>query len=418
MRIDLGKTAFGFLVLGVFFIPPELMALPIPGLGSMARIVLALCLVFTLMYMLNTRRIGSDSMGNHSYLFACVFFYWEAMTLLWSKHLSASLQVLFSMFQLNLFFLIIITLIRSKERLNSVLQAYVWGNVICSVSLFNSLLAGTTFKGRYTAGLYDPNDMALTMALAVPMAWELYRMDTRFKWLYLLCIPLFAACIVLSGSRGGFAVLTCALIYIAFSFFRSNQVSLRKIIGLAAVLLICGYFIASSYIPSSVWESQWQRITTLFSEEGRGTLSNRTEIWAKAIEVFKQHSIFGTGLGTFTFQASRMSIGPHNYYLAILVEQGLIGIAFYTIFYLTILKNLLTRFRKEPDLYLYLCIFLLFSIGVMTLGWETRKTPWLIYGLCTAAVLVQDRKASDHARLAGSTSDSDKHWGSGKNYYA
>ncbi|MGE5403312.1 MAG: O-antigen ligase family protein [Candidatus Saccharibacteria bacterium] len=315
--------------------------------------------------------------------------------------MSASLQVFFSMFQLNLFFLIIIKLIRTKERLISVLKAYVWGNVICSVSVFNSLLVGSTYKGRYTAGLYDPNDLALTMALAVPMAWELYRMDTRFKWIYLLCIPLFAACIVLSGSRGGFAVLACALIYIAFSFSRSSQVSLRKIIGLAAVLLICGYFVASSYIPSSVWADQWQRITTLFSEEGRGNLSNRTIIWVKAIEVFKQHSVFGTGLGTFNFQASEMSIGPHNYYLAILVEQGLIGIALYAIFYLNILRNLLMRLRKEPDLYLYLCIFLLFSIGVMTLGWETRKTPWLIYGICTAAVLVKDRKASGNSQIAG-----------------
>src|SRR5439155_640108 len=68
------------------------------------------------------------------------------------------------------------------------------------------VIALDTVAGRFAALNQDPNDLGLTFALGLPMAWYVSLSQARGAWLWCLYLPLAITAILLTGSRG--AVLT------------------------------------------------------------------------------------------------------------------------------------------------------------------------------------------------------------------
>ena len=79
------------------------------------------------------------------------------------------------------------------------------------------------------------------------------------------------------------------------------------------------------------------------STEGAGA-STHFEVYRFIPDVLSQHPLFGLGLNNFSvyyeFVTGRTNFGPHSFYVATLVETGLVGAALFAVFVLWLFRRL------------------------------------------------------------------------------
>lgn len=166
----------------------------------------------------------------------------------------------------------------------------------------------------------DPNILAASLILPLSLASGL--LLSAHAWLTRLLmagsIILIGSCICLTMSRGAvIASITLLLIYLLRS--RAKWRLLLPIALLAAV--ICA-------MPNLFFS----RITESTEDQGAG----RVGIWKVGLEGFKEYGLIGVGLDCFphaydkyayvAFDFKGYSKGPHNAYLGVGVELGVVGL--------------------------------------------------------------------------------------------
>ena len=137
------------------------------------------------------------------------------------------------------------------------------------------------------------------------------------------------------------------------------------------------------------------------------------QLFRAAIEVWKEQPIFGFGYKSFrikcwkardaynknfdpelaAIKGMQCANHPHNFYLELLAETGIIGISLIIIFFLTILKFSLRYLVKHPEKYLLIPIFITFileiwpikSSGALFSTWSGTSL-WLIVGITFATI--------------------------------
>jgi hypothetical protein len=136
---------------------------------------------------------------------------------------------------------------------------------------------------------------------------------------------LIVAGVIASHSRGGFlAMMTAAA---AMVFFLGRGFA-RLGNGLAAMLALVALFLVAL---GSI--SPFQRLATI-PDAGRSGLDGRVEIWRAALQAWRAHPLWGTGLGSFP--ASTAPYFGHDHgvfyshsedeYVQMLVEGGVVGL--------------------------------------------------------------------------------------------
>ena len=130
-----------------------------------------------------------------------------------------------------------------------------------------------------------------------------------------------------------------------------------KFIDFSSIALIILAVIPT--VPTETWE----RIATIPAElAGKGTMTERKEIWAAGLRAFPQHPLLGVGAGAFgkaveSQQTTRFSstINPHNTMVGLLVEHGVIGllpfVALLTIFALSCFVGYYVVWQVTPALH-------------------------------------------------------------------
>jgi O-antigen ligase len=285
----------------------------------------------------------------------------------------------------------------SGARLVSLMQAYVLGAYVTAGSTILNYVTGTGYRhtARFAASGFDPNDVGSLLALGLPMAWYLASVfPSAFqRWLnrgYFLFGPV---AILLTSSRGALLATLVALFVVPWTLTR-----LRRGVRVAAVVIMLGAGVAAvRFVP----EKSFERLSTTASEITEGTLNNRLEIWKAGIAAVPERPIHGFGPGGFQpAVAPRLGRGeaPHNTFLSVLVEEGMIGLALY----LTLLLVVLNRVRRLPTFERRVALTLLGTLltVMMPLGWDTHKESWLVLALLAAwsEVMAPSRLAAASAR--------------------
>ncbi|MBV8611970.1 MAG: O-antigen ligase family protein [Singulisphaera sp.] len=136
---------------------------------------------------------------------------------------------------------------------------------------------------------------------------------------------LIVASVIASHSRGGFLAMTAAAAVMVFSLGRGFA---RLGNGLAAMLALVALFLVAL---GSI--SPFQRLATI-ADAGTSGLDGRVEIWRAALQAWRVHPLWGTGLGSFP--ASTAPYFEHDHgvfyshsedeYVQMLVEGGVVGL--------------------------------------------------------------------------------------------
>ena len=184
---------------------------------------------------------------------------------------------------------------------------------------------------RHTGPDVDANYWARTLVLAVPLALSLWA-DRRYggrRWAWLGCAGVLAGGIGLTGSRGGLIALLVVVI-LWFLLVGPPERWALLILPPLAVLALSAPGVGSRLATLS-------QLNAASSQAGDASLVGRVEALRTGLAMFADHPALGVGVGNFRtaapayqrklgFSVTR-SLGPHNLYLGMAAEGGLVGIA-------------------------------------------------------------------------------------------
>jgi O-antigen ligase len=373
------RVAFLFLWLFVFTIPIE-DSVHIAGLGTISKLAGMIAL-----------GVGAIALGMQGkirlpglvHVLLGAFVLWSAMTLRWSISPDDTQQRIVTYVELLCLTLLVWEFCPDTSHVLSLMEAFVIG---CLAPAFDTvtryLLGEQTFYKRYATEGFDPNDLALMLALSLPMAYYLsLRRTGGRRWLYLFQMVAVIVAILLTASRGGTVAMAVGLSLVVWTMPILPARRRAVLIAVLAVMIPT----AAVLVPAS----SWRRLSTLASEVSKGTLNSRTVLWKIGWDAFGGKAFQGVGSGAYPEVVAPVLGRPwgftavaHNSFISVLVETGLIGFAIF----LSALAAMASRARRMPWLErrFWLTVLATWTIGVCSLTWEQRKPTWLIFALLAA----------------------------------
>jgi O-antigen ligase len=283
--------------------------------------------------------------------------------------------------QLFLVLFMIWELAATWRRQLGLLTAYVMGAQVGALATILVYRRQAGLMRRYAAGAFDPNDLAMTLALALPMAWYLgmnYR-QPLLRWACRAYLPIGLVAIGLTGSRGGMLASVVALLIVPLTM---TKLSPGRLAAGIAMLAVAGS-LAVAYVPQKIVA----RLATTGTEVQDLSFGGRFKLWKAGLNAFTQKPWLGYGTARFkqviTPQLGTASQVAHNSFVSILVEEGLLGFLLYTTMLLTAFRAVL----KLPLLERRFALVLLATLGVamLPLTWEDSKSAWFILAALVGA---------------------------------
>lgn len=376
----MSKAAFCFLWCFIFVLPWDVFTY-LPVVGSIPRLVGIVASAVGILYILARLRIRPLTWFH---VFAVLFVLWAGVTSFWSIDPGATRARFMTYLQLAVLVWLIWEIAWSPERRRALLQAYVLGACVASFATIYNHLSGVPLAdetARFTALNADPNELGLTMVLALPMAWYLGLSSPRRRtaWLWQLYLPLGITATLLTASRGSSLTALVALLIIPWTLGSLRLRTKSALYALAVALFV----FASSFVP----EASLTRIGTLRADIAAGYFGGRGAIWSSGLAVAQEHLLAGVGAGAFgaavepTLHRERSS---HQVLLAILVEDGIVGL----FLFLAMVTSAIKPLWQLPPLPRRFWIVLLaaLAVGSLSLAWDYRKQFWFVLGVLAAQV--------------------------------
>ncbi len=223
---------------------------------------------------------------------------------------------------------------------------------------------------RYVGVLQDPNEAALAVGVAVPIAFGFYeRKRSRWRLLLLLAtVLLVGMCVLMTESRGGQLVVLAVLGAYFIKHYGWRGVAVAAIAS-APILLYGGRSGA----------------------EADSSSTERIECWWEGMYMFRTHPLFGVGFDRFT---DFHYLTAHNSFVLAPAELGFPGMMLWTaIVYLSVKIpwSALGRYASWPQAAVartwamsLLASWIGMIVGVFFLSFDYHYVLWIWFGLTGA----------------------------------
>lgn len=206
---------------------------------------------------------------------------------------------------------------------------------------------GIVVRNHATQGLF------FSVAVIIALSNLKYSKHTNFlKIMSVVSIPLFVINIsMISTGRSGYVALIVMLISFIFIFFKELTLVKKLLISTLTLFLLVSIFLMSSVSNHRIEQAKNEFSTGVITPEFT-SVGLRLIFWKNTIELVPNYFLIGTGAGGFEKAyaqhvskengvAATITGDPHNQYLKIMVEHGLIGLIIFmsVIFLLSKQKN-------------------------------------------------------------------------------
>lgn len=311
-------------------------------------------------------------------------------------------------FKIILIYFLIINLLSTQQKLNrfvwlfmalngwvafGVIKAYLTGDVVYSDGITRSI--------GLTAFMGDPNDLATSLAAAIPFAIFLFpAVKSKFgKFAMIILLISSLVAITFTGSRGG----TIALAVMIFTLWLRSRYKVKAGFGLL-VLMIAFWVLAPG--------GYRQRILSIHDFRNDATSVSRQESWKAGIFLFKHHPILGVGGGNFgVARAQQYAVTgsyadwqtAHSIYFQLLAELGFFGITSFLILVWSTFKDTKnTRCSLEQQANANLAIQMTLAIDVALVAFLSggaflslayHPTIYYLIAIAVAQKHIADQKA-------------------------
>lgn len=194
--------------------------------------------------------------------------------------------------------------------------------------------------------------------------------------------------IVLTFSRGGLIAIGLPLFISIIMFKNKGKVKLIRGITIASLIIP---LILSTLFNINIWAIINDRFLSLGEDRGSG----RFEIWENALKIFMENPIFGIGI--YNFQQYNLLYFndyhyPHNTYLEILVESGIIGFTLYLAFFMILIYKLYELQKVRPETRFLFLTVLSIMIIMATLSTAASEFLFLFFALSFRYIIENEKR--------------------------
>jgi O-antigen ligase len=229
----------------------------------------------------------------------------------------------------------------STDSKNLILKTFLATSAICLAWSFLSYNFPSTFFHTTSPGMIIKNHATQGMFFGIAILICLYKASTLPTFhiksisLYLTSLIFLANILMVTHGRSGYVIMLICLI--SFLTFQTRKFSLKKrsLLLIASILMLSGLLATAEKSRHRILEGI-QEMTQPKSSGNPGSMGVRTYWWKHSIEMIKKNPVLGIGTGAFaagldneikdlTGPAATRTNDPHNQFLKILAEQGVIG---------------------------------------------------------------------------------------------
>jgi len=306
--------------------------------------------------------------------FYLIFVFYTILNSFFATDILNSLQSSFFQFRYLLFSLFIFLCVSDARNIGFIIKFWLVLVLLVSFDViyqyfFLKNIFGLPIRGLRPSGVFGKELIvgAFIAYISVPIIFYYFKkfnnINFKEKILYSLIYLFLFATVALTGERLSFLIFFVSSIII-FIF----NTSLKKFILLSISLII---FLVIIYFNSLSFNSRVKDFTNIianFYDSSYGRL------WESGYLLFEKNKIFGVGLKNYRVDCDNQidprpqsipqfcSTHPHNFFIEILSETGLIGFSIFFIFFLYLIFYLKNRIRYlKNDLIFKKYSFLLYG---------------------------------------------------------
>lgn len=230
--------------------------------------------------------------------------------------------------------------------------------VLSSLSMF--LLLPLSIWDYINTGIYRANWYPLSLNIRVYDSYFLimsifavwfYLTEEKYKKLYLLFVFLAFLAVLLDGARSVTIAYTLFIVIVSMTYC---QVRWYLFSTYVATWLT---YLAVTYITNFASETAGIRIV-------RESSSGRIDLWMNAYQCWSQHPIIGCGFYQLEWYPN-LSAHPHNLFIQVLTETGILGFGFLIYIVFMIMKRVEWL---QPQRYFIIAAFLAVGIDLFFSG--------------------------------------------------
>jgi len=246
----------------------------------------------------------------------------------------ASLGRLTRILSIVFFFPLVLTAVQSKDNLGLALKTATGILILVFPYAYRQVIR---FGGRLGVGLYEPNYLAMSLVMVLPLAVAFARQETvGWKRSFWVCgTGILFLEIIMAASRGAFLGLLVILPLIAFRLMKRRALAL----SVMACLVLVPVFVIPSNMGHRILASG---LSEEVQDNGiKASNVSRMRILRAGLRMMLENPIAGVGLGNFKPTLDGYSDIPvskiaHNTYLEVGAELGVGAIvAFLLVIYST-----------------------------------------------------------------------------------
>lgn len=283
---------------------------------------------------------------------------WSALTITWSVNVKFSINSY--LIQIYLVIPVLFVVINKYKSLNIKYVIIVYLLSLSVTSLFSLyqyfILKNIYFAGRLTVSeFYNPSWFAALLGLGVITAFIYIKIERKiiYRTFGIILIGLFIIALMLTQGRTAIvALFGSCLFYLTRLDYRTHinkfllhlkitkKFTLTIIVFASSILVVISIYvyILNNY-PHLV---NIQRYLNLFSGDTAVATANRIPIWQNYFKILELSPNLIVGHGIWTsplLYISNYGIyePPHNGFISVLIELGLIGLLIYFFFYFSLL---------------------------------------------------------------------------------
>jgi O-antigen ligase len=206
-----------------------------------------------------------------------------------------------------------------------------------SINIFGAVEGRSVFRPNGLTG--DPNHLGIELVIPLLVLTPLYlrmeaghRMKTPLAAFLAFCLFVELATL----SRSGLLGLAVGALILAIPY--------RRYLGRKELLVPFGAVLAVIAAIVIVRWDFFDRVITARTQTSRAAASPHFLVYEFIPDVLSTNPFFGLGLNNFAvyyeFVTGREDFGPHSFYVATIVETGLVGAALFAVFVLWIFRRL------------------------------------------------------------------------------
>jgi len=205
------------------------------------------------------------------------------------------------------------------------------------INIYGAIEGESVFRPNALTG--DPNHLGIELVIPLLVLTPLYlRLERKHRLKVPLALVLaFLLLVELATlSRSGLLGLGAGLLVLAVPY-RHKLLSRDLLLPLGAVAGTLAVVLAAR------WEFFEQVLRSRVDTSARGT-STHFDVYGFVPDVLSSNPLFGLGLNNFSvyyeFVTGRTNFGPHSFYVATLVETGIVGTALFVAFLVYVFRRL------------------------------------------------------------------------------